>query len=741
MRGSLSLPIRSHLQKSSQPTKSVDELPAWKRQGTADTAQMKDDSGGEMKDDSFLIRVVQKRISEYTSYNQPESQEVATTAQDDVPRKASTNRQPDRPGAYSAAPGIELQRASTFVPSMIQSSSRNLLVEDDDEEAALSQPRLMREQILPTQPGAVAENGHNGDMTADNSTTEDSSSGLAVANLVQEDTMPRRDDLPRATDYNVESQELQREQRTKQFKTNVLLGVVVLVAVLMIVVAVAVPAKQSSNENSTQVSPGKEQTILPTAAPTLMSLEGRIKAVLPGDTLAALEKEGSPQAKAYQWLLDDAENLPLYTKERIQQKFVLATLYYTTSGDTWTKNTHWLNHSVHECDWFQKPDFGRKLTISKFYPGTFAGFLEPPPSSACDKDGRYQHLWLDSNNLVGSVPNELYMLKSLQTMSMGWNELKGSIASHIGQLTGLKGISLGNLLLTGTIPSAVGLLTNLEIISFRANQLSGFIPSAIWRLSNLKHLALGVQKLQGTLPAEIGALTKLERLIVDDCGLSGSLPTELGRAESLLALTLIDNGFTGNLPSEMGQLTALTSLLLTGNLLEGSLPTELGLATSLTKVFGGSNQFSGLPTEIGLLTTMMFFRLDDNLVSQSIPSELGLLTNLRDLKLQNTQFSGQIPSELGSLTSLGAMILANNTLSGTLPEELSFLQQSLHTMSLEGNPLLSGYVPSGLCDLNGTCIGNAFKQCYPPFGLSFDCTDLLCGCGCSCKDERSLRVG
>ena len=56
------------------------------------------------------------------------------------------------------------------------------------------------------------------------------------------------------------------------------------------------------------------------------------------------------------------------------------------------------------------------------------------------------------------------------------NQLTGSIPPEIGNLTNLVHLSLSNNQLTGSIPSEIGNLTNLYYLDLRNNQLSGIIP-------------------------------------------------------------------------------------------------------------------------------------------------------------------------------------------------------------------------------------------------------------------------
>ena len=152
------------------------------------------------------------------------------------------------------------------------------------------------------------------------------------------------------------------------------------------------------------------------------------------------------------------------------------------------------------------------------------------------------------------------------------------------------------------------------------------------------------------------------------------------------------------------------------------------------------NQLSGtVPSELGQLTNLKASLLFQNnqFLTGPIPSELGLLTNLEQLLMHNNSFTQQLPSELGLMTSLNMLTLQNNSLSGTIPTELGDLHPSLYSLKLQGNPLLEGTIPQGLCTLNASWItGAIYSPCEGTDpSLTFDCTPQLCGCDCSCCED------
>ncbi|CAB9511120.1 Leucine Rich Repeat [Seminavis robusta] len=562
---------------------------------------------------------------------------------------------------------------------------------------------------------------------------------LAEASLVEELELQKA--VPESSNHAADSTR-KREESNKKIKTSILIGVLSLLSVLIIVLTVTVPGKDKSTTLQPTVAPSQAPY---SQAPT--TFEASILALFPDSTVQSItENPGSPQSRAWHWLLEDMALLS-YTNEYIVQKFALATLYYATGGDnnSWTSNDHWLDHSVNPCNWFNQPDFSSKFVVNQYYPGYLAGFLEPLPEWHCNEDGMYQHLWLDSNNLVGTLPEEFYLLTTLVSFSAAFSAMQGTISTEIGKLTALEGFVISNQKDGGVIPSEIGLLTNLAVLALRDCGFHGTIPTEIWQLTKLQHFGLNNNpRLDGTIASEIGNFHSLRWLIMDQGNLHGSIPSEMGILPSLEWLALGKNQLTGTLGTELGLLSRLELLSIFDNLLDGTLPTELGeLTASFLQTFWGNQLTGHVPSELGRLTELTItLNFHSNFFSGTIPTELGLLSLLHELEFQGNVFTGRIPSEFGQLSSIGHLTFANNSLSGQLPTELSSLQSTLHTLPLQGNPMLSGTIPDGVCNMNGTCVSSAHDRCNPVHlsGLSFDCSDLLCGCGCSCQGGNTSRT-
>ncbi|CAB9508192.1 LRR receptor-like serine threonine-protein kinase [Seminavis robusta] len=570
--------------------------------------------------------------------------------------------------------------------------------------------------------------------TAGGSLLDPQNAGLSVARPVDETPVG---DLQQAEELgDISEQEggrlgSRRRQRKEALRATLRLALPWSIIILLVVLLIVFLVPDTDQAADPDLLAASEPTEAPSMAPS--SQESILFSALPGYTIKAMEEEDSPQYQAFRWLLEDPYVYG-YPEERIRQRHALMTVFYATAGPTkWFNKTGWGSYSVHECEWYQNQEFGAKTMIGMLYYGFLSGFLEPLPDGHCNNKGIYHHLWLDQNNLEGTLVDELFSLTSLKTLSLGLNSLYGTIPSRIGQLRDLLGLAMFYTGLSGSVPKEIGELSSLEIIFLYDNDLEGSIPDEIWQLSNLDTLGMGLnEKLQGTIPSVVGTLHKLRWLVFDDCDLSGSLPTELGQATSLEWLVLVANNLSGTVPAELGSLSNLWILSLYGNQLVGTLPTELSLLPSLSIMDLRWNALSGsVPSELGLLPSLNILSLNAAQLSGKIPTELANISSLVMVGLGENHFTGGIPSELGMMAMPGMISLENNSLTGTVPSDLTPLQSKLYTLRIEGNPLLSGSIPDPLCTLNGTCIPNSFESCFVS-GLLFDCTEQLCGCDCAC---------
>eukprot|EP00986_Skeletonema_menzelii_P016206 scaffold13940_cov69-Skeletonema_menzelii.AAC.1 len=169
----------------------------------------------------------------------------------------------------------------------------------------------------------------------------------------------------------------------------------------------------------------------------------------------------------------------------------MAVFYYATDGENWQNNTNWLTESD-ECTWY---------------------------GAECnDDDGSLAFLFLDMNQLNGTIPSEIGLMENLrelfalEALFLQGNQLSGTIPSEIGSMKNLEYLSLNNNTLTGTIPSEIGSMKNLSELFALAflyldfNDLVGSIPTEIGLMENLSEFYLQKNQLTGAIPSEVCAL-------------------------------------------------------------------------------------------------------------------------------------------------------------------------------------------------------------------------------------------
>lgn len=67
---------------------------------------------------------------------------------------------------------------------------------------------------------------------------------------------------------------------------------------------------------------------------------------------STLANSTTPQGQAYSWMLDkDPAEINPCVYPSVQQRYILASLYFATGGQNWDDNLRWLSSS-NECDWF-----------------------------------------------------------------------------------------------------------------------------------------------------------------------------------------------------------------------------------------------------------------------------------------------------------------------------------------------------------------------------------------------------
>ncbi|XP_070012335.1 probable LRR receptor-like serine/threonine-protein kinase At3g47570 [Nicotiana sylvestris] len=338
-------------------------------------------------------------------------------------------------------------------------------------------------------------------------------------------------------------------------------------------------------------------------------------------------------------------------------------------------------------------------------------------------------LFMEENQITGSLPISIFNISSLQTLGLWRNNLNGSLSQEIGNSTKMQVIDLEENMFTGEIPKEISNLVELEEFLIDSNNFSGSLAMEIFNISSLRLVGLSFNNLSGTLPSNIGSiLPNIEILYLGKLtNLVGSIPHSISNCSKLTILELGGNKLTGLIPNSLEYLTHLqilnfaenhltsdsslsfltsltncrdlTYLSLSLNPLNGMFPLSIGnLSTSLTTFLASGCKIKGrIPNEIGNLSSLFLFEIAENDLVGSIPTSICNLRNLEGLFLNENKLTGYIGDNLCKLPRLGSIYLSQNHLSRSLPNCLGSVT-SLREINLCSNKLSSN-IPASLWNL------------------------------------------
>ena len=386
---------------------------------------------------------------------------------------------------------------------------------------------------------------------------------------------------------------------------------------------------------------------------------------------------------------------------------ILAALYNTTGGPSWTDRSNWLE---------DKP-------------------LRDWHGIDADADDRVTGIHLHGNNLTGEIPSILAGLTELVWLNLANNDLRGAVPKELARLNRLKALLVShNPNLGDTLPRELPReLRSLDLEHFYYDGTKLLVPEdkvyREWLRGIPYHYGTGMaglsdrEALEELYKATGGPnwrrsdnwLTdrpldewfgvdaspdgSVVRLHLGHNNLNGELPSELRNLTSMFSLVLTANRLRGRIPAELGDLKVLETLDLRSNGLEESIPRQLGGLRRLQVLTLYSNRLRGeIPRELGNLKRLSRLVLSLNKLTGRIPKSLGGLPQLKILALNNNSLGHEIPSALGNLRQLDRLNLSKNQLQQRVPTELGQLEK-LTVLAVHGNKGLVNHLPSSLGNL------------------------------------------
>ena len=328
-----------------------------------------------------------------------------------------------------------------------------------------------------------------------------------------------------------------------------------------------------------------------------------------------------------------------------------------------------------------------------------------------------------NNNMTGSLPGELALLKKLHFIDLNNNNIQGPIPDQYESLSQVHFFDVRHNQITGTIPDWIGnAWRNVGELALSFNNMTGTLPESLGNLTSIKTLTLAHNSFDSDL-APIQGLTTLEFLYLEGNQFRGTLdgtflaqmpkliqvdissnrlggqglPFHLLQHSTLKVLDLCDNNISGTLPHLNSTNPVLQYLSLCDNALSGSLPRTISKLDKLTHLDLTNNDLTGeIPSSLATMQFLTYLFLSQNAFDKGpIPEFLSGMDHLRELSLADTQRTGTVPGAwLDLLDPLVLMDLSRNELTGTLPSQLWELPH-LEYLFLNRNQL-TGEIPSGI---------------------------------------------
>eukprot|EP00562_Extubocellulus_spinifer_P013816 CAMPEP_0178558590 /NCGR_PEP_ID=MMETSP0697-20121206/10490_1 /TAXON_ID=265572 /ORGANISM="Extubocellulus spinifer, Strain CCMP396" /LENGTH=2669 /DNA_ID=CAMNT_0020191701 /DNA_START=259 /DNA_END=8268 /DNA_ORIENTATION=- len=324
------------------------------------------------------------------------------------------------------------------------------------------------------------------------------------------------------------------------------------------------------------------------------------------------------------------------------QKEILTTFYSELNGANWNDNDGWDDVGASVCD--------------------YSGI-----NCASGTDS-VEGIVLENNNLVGTVPTDIFKLPDLMEIKLKGNDItfKYDGIEDAGNLVRLHLSDTGLTSIDG-----ISKAQTLKYLHLTSNNLER-IPDELYDLVNLEDLYLNYNGIQGTLSTRIGKLTNLKSLFLFHNKLSGEIPTQVGYLKNIETFALAENHMSGTIPTELTSLTKLSIL-------------------ALQREGGESAPGVGGPLEVKTAGEIGAG------FSGSIPA-FDKVPNLREVYLGANSLSGTIPRDfLSGIQDKSVTIkmdLSQNNLVGTVPESLAAFDSL--KLYLSDNKIKA--LPESLCD-------------------------------------------
>jgi len=347
-----------------------------------------------------------------------------------------------------------------------------------------------------------------------------------------------------------------------------------------------------------------------------------------------------------------------------KERTALEEFYDSLGGQNWIDQRNWKDEGQDSnvCNWF-----GIRCE-----------------ESGVDDENHIVSIKLDSNNLVGTVPSEIFSLPQLRTLKISGNNVNFDLSFVNGPVQTLEYLAFASIMNTTNI-NRIGAFPNLKELYFANSKAGGSLPDELFDLTQLKSLEISSNSFEGSLDGwQIQKLINLEEFFASNNEFTGSIPTEMGQLMKLRTLDLSSNNLSSTLPSQLNRLNKLSRL-------------------SLQKQKSGG--IHGPLLSFSNIDRLRTLELQNNKLTGNIPSnflsESSLKYEMVDINLDFNEISGTIPFSLKDFEKLNLYIAGNQMLD--IPD------------SLCGDPRIEGWMDGNVASLGCKAIGCPVGS-YSPSG-------------------------
>ncbi|KAJ6937921.1 leucine-rich repeat receptor-like protein kinase [Populus alba x Populus x berolinensis] len=183
------------------------------------------------------------------------------------------------------------------------------------------------------------------------------------------------------------------------------------------------------------------------------------------------------------------------------------------------------------------------------------------PSNLFSSNMSLIHVLFDSNQLSGSFPSTLELVKTLEVIRLDRNSLTGPILFNFTSLPSLSELYLSNNNFSGSMPdlSGMNVLTYVDMSNNSFN--ASLIPAWFSSLQSMTSLIMERTQLQGPINATLFSPAQLQSIVLSNNQLNGTLDLGRNYGSQLLLIDLQNNSI-----GEFAQGTGYSKeLLLLGN--------------------------------------------------------------------------------------------------------------------------------------------------------------------------------